>query len=117
MTTPADIKRLMERKQARLTAFVEIEDKLTANDREFARLQEEHRRERSKLIEQQRTAYEGLVSAGFSAAELQEAGITRRRRMYGSAPATEKGGQKSRLPAEPATYDGDTMSPQTESSA
>lgn len=115
MTTPADIKRLLERKEARLTAFVAIEEKITASEREFAKRQEEHRREKAKLIEQQRVAYEGLLTAGFASNELRDAGINRRRLPYGLTPAKQKGGQKSQLPADPPPYDENTMTPQTES--
>ncbi|MDO3331378.1 hypothetical protein [Mycobacteroides abscessus] len=116
MTTPADIKRLLERKEARLTAFLAAEQSIIDADSEFARLQDEHRRKKAKLIEQQRTAYAGLLAAGFTPNELREAGISRRRPPLGATPAKEFERQKSREAAHPPTYDECTMTPHTESS-
>lgn len=116
MTTPADIKRLLDRREARLTTFLATEQRIIDADSEFARRQEEHRREKAKLINQQRTAYEGLLAAGFTTSELREAGISRRRPTYETTSAKESGGQKSQGPAHPSTYDEDTIIPNPESS-
>lgn len=116
MTTPADIRRLLDRKEARLTAFMAAEQNILEADSDFERLHDEHRRKKAKLIEQQRTAYEGLLAAGFTPNELREAGISRRRPPQDPTAAKEFGRQKSRGPAHQPTYDEGTMIPNTESS-
>lgn len=71
MTCPADVKRLLDRKAAKLTALIDA-DKLVV-DAEQAIVD---------LINSQRSAYQAALASGWSADELSELGLQRRRRLY-----------------------------------
>lgn len=102
MTTPAGIKKLLERKWERKEAKL---NDIVAIDKEIEETQERIK----KLIEKQRTAFESLLVEGFSTTELAGIGITRRRRIYNannqkSGPATTKSPENPGQTEDSATY-------------
>jgi hypothetical protein len=71
VTKPAAVKKLLDRKEAKLTALLQADTKIPAAEK---RLME--------LIEEQRGAFAAALASGWSAGELAELGMARRRRLY-----------------------------------
>jgi hypothetical protein len=65
------VKKLLDRKEAKLTALLEIDTEITTAEKQLM-----------ALIEGQRGAFQAALAAGWSADELAELGMTRRRRLY-----------------------------------
>lgn len=87
MTRPAAVKKLLDRKEAKLTALLDVDTQITAAERALM-----------SLIETQRGSYDAALAAGWSAEELAELGMVRRRRLYhlankhnGRAPGAPNG--------------------------
>ena len=100
MTTPADIKKLLERKEAKLTAVVAIENAITELNKQLV-----------KRIEEQRAAVDMLVAEGFTCTELKQIGIVRRRRPTNHTPASKKPRANSPLRAIEAPYHENIVNP------
>lgn len=71
MTRPAAVKKLLDRKESKLTALLDFDTKISAAEKTLM-----------ALIEGQRGAYDAALAAGWSAEELAELGVARRRRLY-----------------------------------
>ncbi|OHV00144.1 hypothetical protein [Mycobacterium talmoniae] len=78
MTTSADIRKLLERREAKLTAIVTLDKDIDAA-----------RKQLNDKVEQQRKAYDALLADGFTTDELETIGITRRRKPQNTTRRTK----------------------------
>ncbi|WP_255802083.1 hypothetical protein [Mycobacteroides abscessus] len=107
MTSATAIKKLLERREARLTEALSLIKSV-----------EDTKKLLADQIDRQRAAYDGLIADGFSSEELADVGIERLRKPATStqrkAPATSKTVEKPASPADPPSYDEQNMTPLSE---
>lgn len=90
--TSAEIKKLLERKEAKLTAIAALDKDI-----------EDTKKRLVKQVEDQRKAFKGLLDDGFTSDELKTAGITRRRRPYNTATPAKTPQGTARTRKDPTT--------------
>jgi hypothetical protein len=98
MTRPSAVKKLLDRKESKLTGLIDIDSQITVAQQRLV-----------ILIEEQRLAYDAALAAGWSPDELAELGLRRRRRLYhlaqrlnGEGLPTSRNGAKNPDEATPA---------------